>query len=122
MFPYDLSFQPPVPALYIEAISPSTSVRRNILAKLDTGADETIIPEDLAADLNLLLRGQSLTFAFDNSTQLYLSYTIDLLITGHNFIDLEVTAAPITYILLGRDVLNEFVITLDGPQRMFTIS
>jgi hypothetical protein len=36
MLPYNVSFQPPAPTLYIEAISPSTSVRRSILAKLDS--------------------------------------------------------------------------------------
>jgi hypothetical protein len=122
MLPYNVSFQPPAPTLYIEAISPSTSVRRSILAKLDTGADETIIPEDLAADFNLIVRGQSLTSAFDGSIQRYLSYTIDLVVAGHHFIDLEVTAAPTNYVLLGRDVLNELVITLNGPQHMFTIN
>lgn len=119
MVAYDHSFKPPAPILEIEAISPSTGVRRTMLAKLDTAADETVIPEDLAADLNLNLSGQSLTFSFDGMPRLYLSYTIDLIIAGHNFVDLEVTAAPILYILLGRDVLNELIVTLDGPRLQF---
>lgn len=121
MLPYNSSFAPPAPALEVEVISPVTGLRRIILAKFDTGADQTVIPEDLAADLSLSIQGQVPAAGFDTTTHLYFAYLLDLIVAGRNFVDLQVLASSNGHILLGRDVLNELVITLDGPQRRFSI-
>jgi hypothetical protein len=121
MLPYNSVFDPPAPALTIEVISPVTGLRRTVLAKFDTGADQTVIPEDLAADLSLSIQGQTPAAGFDNITQLYFAYLIDLIIAGRNFVDLQVIATSNDHILLGRDVLNDLLITLDGPQLQFAI-
>lgn len=122
MYRYSPSFDPPAPALDVEVVHPYTSVRHIILAKFDTAADQTLIPEQVAAALNLDIAGMSVAQPLDSVARIYVVYRVDLIIAGRQFIDLEAAAAPIDYILLGRDVLNELVITLDGPQRTFTIS
>jgi hypothetical protein len=121
MFPYAQTFTPPAPALDIEVINPLTGIQRTVLAKLDTAADETLIPEDLAADLNLTFQGYAEAAGFDGELGLYLTHKVDLIVGRRHFVELEVTAAPIVHILLGRDVLNQLFVTLDGPQLNFAI-
>src|SRR4051812_38265315 len=121
MLPYNAIFDPPAPALDIEVISPVTGLRHTILAKFDTGADQTVIPEDLAADLSLSIQGQTPAAGFDNVTNLYFAYLIDLIVAGRNFVDLQVIASSNDHILLGRDVLNQLILTLDGPQLQLAV-
>src|SRR5207244_3560623 len=100
---------PPAPALDVEIRNPQTGATLTVLAKLDTGADGSVIPDDLVPGLGLIEFSQFLSVAFDGSSQLQPSYLIDLSMIGHIFAELEVIAAPIPYLLLGRDVLNELV-------------
>ncbi|MFL5803952.1 MAG: hypothetical protein ACJ8CR_19685 [Roseiflexaceae bacterium] len=123
MLPY-IRFDPlslPAPALEIQAISPVTGRQRAIRAKLDTGADGSIIPEELAADLALASQGQFLTIDYFGMPRLSSSYRVDFIVDGRQFVDLEVTTAPLGYVLLGRDVLNHLILTLDGPQLHFAV-
>lgn len=121
MFPYDSNFLPPAPALEVEIRDPQTGAGQKVLAKLDTGADSSIIPEHLVQSLALTPFDRLLTIAFDGRKEFLTSYLIDVLIAGRSFTDLEVVAAPIPYLLIGRDVLNTLVITLDGSQFTFDI-
>lgn len=121
MFHYAQSFSPPAPALDVEVLHPITSTRATMLAKIDTAADQTIIPIILVDMLDLEPLGLAIAQPLDSSTRVYITYLLDLVIAGRQFIDFEAAAAPIDYIILGRDVLNELVITLDGPQLQFEI-
>jgi hypothetical protein len=121
MFPYLQSFSPPVPALDVQILHPITSAQTTMLAKIDTAADQTIIPVSLVDILDLEPQGLAIAQPVDSSARVYLTYLCDLIIAGRQFIDFEAAAAPVSYILLGRDVLNQLLITLDGPQLQFEI-
>ena len=121
MFPYALSFIPPIPGLDIDILHTLTSARATVFAKIDTAADQTIIPEAIVDILALEPQGLAIAEPVDSQSRVYVTYTCDLIIAGRQFIELEAAAAPINYILLGRDVLNELLITLDGPRRQFLI-
>jgi hypothetical protein len=121
MFPYALSFTPPMPGLDVDILHPLTSARATVFAKIDTAADQTIIPEAIVDILALEPQGLAIAEPVDSRPRVYVTYTCDIIIAGRQFIDLEAAAAPISYILLGRDVLNELQITIDGPQRQFSI-
>ena len=121
MFPYHTTFRPPAPALEVEVINSQTGMIETILAKIDTAADASVIPDILVQRLGLLDFDQFLAISFDGSLQLQSSYLVDLLVAGRKFTDLEVITTPLPYILLGRDVLNQLVITCDGPRLAFEI-
>ena len=121
MFPYDLNFLPPAPALDIEIRNPQTGATQIRLAKIDTGADGTVIPKDIVEGLGLLDFDQLLSVGFDGSLQVQTSYMIDILLPGKIFTDIEVITAPLPYVLIGRDLLNQLVMTFDGPQRLLSI-
>jgi hypothetical protein len=121
MFSYALSFNPPAPALDIDILHPITNARATLLAKIDTAADQTIIPDSLVDIIDLEPQGLAIAQPVDSMPRVYVTYLCDLIVAGRQFIDLEAAAAPVDYILLGRDVLNELFLTLDGPQLQFEI-
>lgn len=121
MLPYNLTFLPPAPVLDIEIRNPQTGFTQVVLAKIDTGADGTVIPKDVVQGLGLLNFDQILSIGFDGSTQIQTTYLIDILLPGKMFTDIEVITAPLPYVLIGRDLLNQLVITFDGPQLLFGI-
>jgi hypothetical protein len=121
MFPYALSFNPPLPGLEVDILHPLTSMRATLFAKIDTAADQTLIPESIVDILNLDPQGLAIAEPVASSPRVYVTYACDIIVAGRQFIDLEAAAVPIDYILLGRDVLNQLIVTLDGPQLHFTI-
>ena len=54
----------------------------------------------------------------ENETKRW-TYVVDLEIAGYTLEAVSVVAAPRDTILLGRDILNHFVITLDGKAQTF---
>jgi hypothetical protein len=121
MLTYVSSFKTPAPALDVEILHPITNLSATMLAKVDTAADQTIIPTSLVDILALEPVGLAVAQPVDSDTRVYITYLFDLIIAGRQFVDFEAAAAPINYIILGRDVLNELFITLDGPQLQFEI-
>jgi hypothetical protein len=121
MFPYALSFNPPLPGLEVDILHPLTSMRATLFAKIDTAADQTLIPESIVDILNLDPQGLAIAEPVASLPRIYVTYVCDIIVAGRQFIDLEAAAVPIDYILLGRDVLNQLIVTLDGPQLHFAI-
>lgn len=121
IFPYNTAFIPPAPALTAEVRNAQTGQTQTVLAKFDTAADGSIIPDDLVKSLELVAFDEILAIAFDGGLQRCPSYLIDVSLAGRTFTDLEVVSAPLPYLLLGRDVLNELVVVFHGPSLQFEI-
>ncbi|MEP7198436.1 MAG: retroviral-like aspartic protease family protein [Chloroflexota bacterium] len=83
-------------------------------AKLDTGAARTMIPALSARRLGLIMAGLDRLRAFDGRVVDVKIYLVDLAIVGVTFEAVEVGTIDRDYILLGRDLLNQFDITLRG--------
>jgi len=94
----------------------------DVAAKLDTGADRTVIPTDLAARLGLV-EVERLTFAGLGGQPVELPvFHVRLVVRDLPLILVKVAASDgEPYILLGRDVLNSYRIVLDGPNQKLEI-
>ncbi len=121
-FPYDSSETPPAPYIDLQLCPlrhPNRLIR--VRAKLDSGAGLTVIPLDLVNRWRLQEYGRIRVQGFNGTISIRSIYRIDLSIGSRWFRDIAVTATRRSNILLGRDILNQFCITLDGPRQIVEI-
>jgi hypothetical protein len=114
--PYSHVFFPPVPALEIRFVEPSTGKRTQLLhAPIDTGSDSTVAPLALLRQLGANPTRREQVRGLWGGTQRVRLYKVDLLVSHIHIPDLEVVASNDVDLLLGRDVVNQLRLLLDGP-------
>jgi hypothetical protein len=92
------------------------SISDSLPAQIDTGADRTVIPGLLVGVLGLVPLDE-LPFVGLGGHLVHLrTYLVEIAIRGLPPRQMEVVAdQDEPYILLGRDVLNQYQVLLDGP-------
>ena len=120
---YDSFFSVPAPALEIIVRQRKRSPRFILLrARLDTGADITVIPFSMVNSLRLEAGDSIAVSGYDGSPTEIQTYVVTLEIVGHSFENIKVVASQRAEILIGLDILNHFFITLDGPAQDFEMT
>ncbi len=115
-YPYDATYDPPIPICNVALIAPSTGRRVTLAAIVDTGADGTIVPvyhlQGIGArrSLEATLRSQ---WGEPRTVFLYLiNLQIgELVLSGVYVVGDELGDE----VVLGRNVLNRLRLLLDGP-------
>ena len=93
-------------------------------ALLDTGSPFTLIPERFIERLGtanlayewIRIRGVT------NQIEDRLAYLIHLKVARWDFYDFRVVTFKKPYALIGRDIINRYNITLDGPQQRWMVN
>jgi len=112
--PYDQSFYPPAPTLEIVVSGPGGY--RTLVARLDTAADVCGIPAQVALELDLPPGRRVRTSTYRGEPTAARLHRGDLRVAGRRFEQVEWLPVARPYALLGRSVLNELVLELDGPK------
>ena len=89
--------------------------------KLDSGADITVIPEKFVAQPGLSANAFVWARSYDGSYSERAVYYVRCSIEGHELSAVRCLAADRADVLVGRNVLNRFLITLDGKRLRFTL-
>lgn len=119
---FDHSFIPPAPVADVVVRHPVSSAHSGVLrGKLDTGADLTVIPESLVTQLGLAARSHLWARGFDGTFSQRPVYYVRFRIEDHDLPAIRCIAADRQNVLVGRNVLNRFVITLDGRNLRFDL-
>jgi predicted aspartyl protease len=119
---YSSLLKPPAPVATVRIIHPVTGVEsQDFAGKLDTGADMTVIPETLARQLALPPLGRIWARGFDGPGGPHFVYYVRFVVQGCLLPRVRCMSAQREDALLGRDVLNQFIITLDGKRLAFEI-
>ena len=121
MLRYETRVMPPAPFVKTQVINPLTEETSDLPGKLDTGAAMTVIPKNIVPALNLKQMGDVLCQGYDGVETLRPLYYVALEVTGYHIPMVEVTASPRQDVLLGRDVLNHFILTLNGKNLTFEL-
>ncbi len=113
---YDTSLLPPAPFLPVRLASLADhSESITVQAKLDTGADLTVIPTVLIERLHLMPAGEIEVEGYDSRRATIRAYDVNLQVDQLSMVGLLVIGFAEDYVLLGRDVLNRLRVLLDGP-------
>jgi hypothetical protein len=114
---------PPGLTLQVQVSPLDGRIRREINGIIDTGADFSTIPEKLAKELQLKTKGGRLVMGFTGKDIEYCeTYLITLSLDNKSSFDLEVFSTAREHCLIGRDVLNQFVIHANGPKKYFRVT
>jgi predicted aspartyl protease len=121
--PYDQTYSPPIPAIDIVLSLPEGDRVGPLSAVIDTGADATIIPLAVLAQLSVRpFQSGFLRSAWGERRPIDL-YLLDLQIAGLTVPGVEVVGDNLgRELILGRNVLNQLILLLDGPAHLTTVS
>lgn len=119
-FPYQpLPHGDPGPVM--DATFRSNGNRRTIPAFVDTGADVTQVPEDLAQQLDLQPIGETTLIGPSDDETPATVYVANLDLGPLTFEFIEVVGGPTDDVLIGRNVLAQVVATFHGPGQHFDL-
>jgi hypothetical protein len=116
-FLYSSARTPPIPAVTFALLTPDglRSVP-GVEGHFDTAADATVIPLRLVGHLGLLPAWQVTAHGFAGGTYRLDVYRVRLDLPGLAPLLVGAIAhGDEKYVLIGRDILNQFRVTFDGP-------
>jgi predicted aspartyl protease len=119
---YDTSTQPPAPFIEFDVVSPQDSTQqRPAQGLLDTGAEVSVLPVEILTALQIPKASSMSVESWDGSPTFVTTHIVTLGIADAHLDSTEVVAAPMPYAILGRDVLNHFILTLNGKELSFEL-
>lgn len=115
-FDYDTDYDPPMPVVSATVIHPdSDNLTANCIALVDSGADGTMFPLDLLEAIDAPIVGDARLRGVLGAGETVDVHLIRLQIGPYDLGGVRAVAMPEgSKPVLGRNVLNQFVITLNG--------
>ncbi|MEW6095561.1 MAG: hypothetical protein AB1567_03420 [bacterium] len=123
-YDYNKSISPLAPGLNI-TFFPSTGLLRSPFkikrwAKIDTGADVTLIPHSILWRVGVKTEKNVEVESFDGVPKKRPTFKVNFEVAGYKY-EREVISSPGKSILLGRDILNQWKLILNGCNLKFEI-
>jgi hypothetical protein len=114
-------FEAPVPAAKVQLFNPETKAKETGIARIDYGADITVIPFTIMENLKLNVAGSVYTAGYDDPGKTHLLFSCTLQLRSLRFRNVDVIATSTPHVLIGLDILNTLHICLDGNKKQFEI-
>jgi hypothetical protein len=123
IWPYDQDLYPPAPVVDVRLGRPGESLAVGPLrAIVDTGADGSIAPSHYLESLRLPAVGEVYLRGQWDAGREAAVYRVDLGIGSLRLPSVEFVADELgDEVILGRNVLNKLVLSLDGPRQSLAI-
>lgn len=127
-FDYNYSYDPMMPGLTVRFSVPGISQKSQPYpAIIDTGADATILPQSLLASLGARFVRYQRMVTLTGSVDQVRIYGVTVHIGEYTVYGVRAVGLPASLnptadeIIIGRDVLNQLRVTLDGPGEVVEI-
>lgn len=117
--PYDDRYEPPAPVLPVLISAPNAPGGIGVSALVDSGADVSVVPADVIRALGLPIVAWTEVRGYDGTSRRTEVHAATMQVEGLRTI-VEVIGLG-NEALIGRDVLNQVRIVLDGPKRTVEI-
>ncbi len=122
ILPYlTMDFEVPTPAVKIQLIHPETNAKADGLARIDSGADITVVPFMMLEKLNLNAVGDIFVSGYDDPGKSHVLFACTLRCRFGAFKNLKVIAALTPHVLIGLDILNILHLCLNGKKKQLEI-
>ncbi len=122
IFHYDPGFSPPAPVLEVIVHHPKTAgLETRVRAQLDPGSDISVLPESAAHAIGLQYDGELEVEGYDGLAACLPLCVVTLEVIGEMLPPMNFVVMPRSLALLGRDVLNYFILTLNGKDLGFEL-
>lgn len=115
---YDATrFSPPAPVALVTLRNPESGAMQDGVAMLlDTGADVTLLPQAVAANLGLsYLTSSYELIGFENSSSIARAVRAEIIFLGLTFRG-QFLLADQDWGIIGRNILNAISLTYNGPK------
>ena len=113
-------FAPPAPVARAVVRGPAGATRPDVPLLIDTGADISVIPQSVASAVNAEVRPSDIAIRFYDGSE----RTCDVAELTVEFLRYRFQGVFVVvdsdYGVLGRNILNLLVFTLDGPRRIWS--
>jgi len=114
-YDYDLTYVPAMPMVTIQIGRPDFDAVLRLPALIDSGADATMIPISHLKQANAIKRQQVFIRSVSGKRARATLYTVSLQFAHYQRDRIDVVGNQDTdEVIIGRDVLNHLVVTLDG--------
>ncbi|MBS7637977.1 retroviral-like aspartic protease family protein [Candidatus Bathyarchaeota archaeon] len=100
---------------------PFSDLSMEFQARLDSGADMTVVPQHAINELRLIPASRISVKSFDGRAVWRYTYYVNLSFQDFEFRMVEVIASKREDMLLGRDILNRLKAILDGKRLSFSL-
>jgi len=121
-YEYSREFINPAPIVEVEVTNPYKSRSRKLKGKIDTAADISAIPDELISELELEWSGSVEARGFNQKKlKKVKTYRVNISFANRRFEHIEVIPAAGPFVLIGRNVLNQLKILLNGKNLKFKI-
>ncbi len=122
-YDYDTSFLPAMPVIEIKIGRSLTPPTLKLMAVIDSGADGVIIPLCHLRQIRARQERTAWMRTVTGARSVIDLYSISLQFGPFGFRDLIVASGlPPNEIIIGRDILNQFIVTLNGLASVLEIS
>ena len=121
--PYDTRYYPPMPAIEVALSAPEADFSLGpVPTIIDTGADITVVPKEYLARLRAPVVASGYLCSPWGERHKIKIYEVNLRVGVHNLYEIEVASEPGgREVLLGRDVLNQLNLQLNGPNETVVV-
>ncbi len=114
---YNRQFNPPAPFVHVTIRGHTGIELADLPAQVDPGADRTVVPNRFIEELQLIQLDEVAVQGLGGQLISLPTFAVQMQIRHLDFLTIKVTAHKSEpYGLLGRDILNQYRLLLDGPQ------